>query len=355
VIARLPGAKTGFEPEVLDYKKMSFSGNEEDALFINDGAGHFVDCSFQARVDLRGDGRSAAWADFDGDGDLDLVVRQFQSPKVVLLRNDLAAGPATHWLQVKLRGTKSNRMGVGALVRACVGERCQVRLIQAGNGFLSQAPAVAHFGLGKGTSATVTVEWPSGLVQDVGAVAADEQILVTEEHDGMEPVSVPKISLGKPLPSTLDLAHLIEAGAKGAEQAALLEAQHAGKPVLINLWAPWCKPCRDEAPVLADYAKRCGAGSSRVGLSMEPDVASSKKGIAKLGMNWTLSVATPEQNNLIGHAIEQTPLPSTLAFDADGHLTGAIIGKVTAQSLERLVPCPSSEKTETSMPKPSEP
>src|SRR5256885_9930823 len=153
--------------------KMSFSGNEEDALFVNDGEGHFEDRCFQSRLDVRGDGRSSVFADFDGDGDPDLLLRQLQRPKLILFRNE---APPGHWLRVELQGKKSNRMGVGALVRARFGAAWQTRLIRAGHGYLSQGPAEAHFGLGAGASksGTVEVRWPSGLVQTVESVPADK-------------------------------------------------------------------------------------------------------------------------------------------------------------------------------------
>ena len=97
MLARLPSKKPrAADPSLIPgLESQSFSGNEEDTLFMNDGRGHFTDCAAQARVDLRTDGRASAWADLDNDGDLDLVMHQIQSPELRMFRNDLPAG--RHW------------------------------------------------------------------------------------------------------------------------------------------------------------------------------------------------------------------------------------------------------------------
>ena len=340
MLARLPD-KT---PKAADPKltaglsSQSFSGNEEDALFVNDGRGHFTDCAFQARVDLRSDGRAAAWADLDNDGDLDLVVHQLQGPELVVLRNDLS--PGSHWLEVALQGVKSNRMGVGGKVTACVAERCQTRWIKAGHGYESQGPAVAHFGLG--TAAQVdrlSIEWPSGLKQEIEKVPVDRHVLWVEGQPALRDAIAPQVALGPAVPPALSLASLRSAEAKGPTSAALETAATSGKSVLVNLWSPGCKPCQEEAPILAAAATQCGDQVARVALSTESDLGASQKGAAKLGLSWPIATASEDQLRILDDAIDGIPLPTTLAFDAQGKLTGAIVGKVTPEALAKLAPC----------------
>jgi len=309
---------------------------------MNDGHGHFVDCAAQARVDMRTDGRASAWADLDNDGDLDLVMHQMQSPELRVLRNDLPAGK--HWLEVSLRGTKSNRMGIGAKVTACAGGNCQVRWIKAGHGYESQGPAVAHFGLGATTKLdTLKVEWPSGLDQELHDVAIDRKVRWAEGESALQAVHAPKIQLGPRPPPPLTLQALAQAATSGEASEALMNAAHSGKPVLVNLWSPGCKPCGVEAPILAAHSNQCPDAFARVGLSTEPELPASKTGAAKLGLKWPISTANDAQLRILDDALDGISLPTTLAFDANGKLSGAIVGAVTETALNGLFACPAHE------------
>ena len=96
-----------------------------------------------------------------------------------LWRND--GGNRNHWLSVKLVGTKSNRDGLGAVVRVESGVGKQWAMVRSGSSYCSQSDLALTFGLGKDTSANVEVEWPSGLKQKVGSVGADQRLVVTEK------------------------------------------------------------------------------------------------------------------------------------------------------------------------------
>jgi hypothetical protein len=121
-------------------------------------------------------GRGAAFADINNDGFLDLLVATNAGP-AVLFRNQ---GGANHGLRVKLIGTRSNRDGIGATVRVRNGKDTQDQMLHSG-GYLSQSELVLTFGMGAATRAdNVDIEWPSGQVEHLANVNADQTIIVEE-------------------------------------------------------------------------------------------------------------------------------------------------------------------------------
>lgn len=134
-------------------------------------------------------GSSLAWSDHDGDGDLDLYVgswpnRRGDVERNALYRND---GPAGHWLRVRLRGTASSPTGLGArvVVRTPAVDRgtgrVQTREMSGQSSWRSQDEPVLHFGLGTDAVASeVTVRWPSGRVERWRAIGGDRAVLLRE-------------------------------------------------------------------------------------------------------------------------------------------------------------------------------
>jgi len=124
--------------------------------------------------------RGAAYADFDKDGDLDLLIANNDGP-AVLLRND--ASHKHHWLRVKLTGTKSNRSGIGAMVRVETAGGRQWRTVHSGSSYCSQSELALTFGLGPQTQVkSVEIRWPSGIVQLIQDPKIDQVLEVTEKQ-----------------------------------------------------------------------------------------------------------------------------------------------------------------------------
>jgi enediyne biosynthesis protein E4 len=111
--------------------------------------------------------RSAAIFDLDNDGDLDIVVNDFNSQPQILV-SDLAEKAKIHWLKIVLNGTSSNRNGLGAVVRVYAGGRTYFRYNDGKSGYLAQSVLPLYFGLGAATKVDrVEVDWPSGRKQVV--------------------------------------------------------------------------------------------------------------------------------------------------------------------------------------------
>jgi enediyne biosynthesis protein E4 len=148
-------------------------------LFHNDGAGKFSDATpkvgpaFSApRV-----GRGAAFADIDNDGDLDLLITTNGGP-AVLLRSD---GGTNHSLRLKLSGIRSNRDGIGAVVKAKYGADQQTMTVRSGSSYLSASELILTFGVGnKSQVDELVVTWPSGQVDKLTNVPAGQSITIRE-------------------------------------------------------------------------------------------------------------------------------------------------------------------------------
>jgi len=149
-------------------------------LFHNLGKGKFEEVTASAGASFRTPrvARGAAYADIDNDGDLDLLITTNGGP-ALLFRND--GGNRNHALRVKLRGTASNRDGIGAVVRIKYDGETQWQMLRSGSSYLSQSELVLTFGLGSENKvASVRIEWPSGKVEELTNVAADQTITVEE-------------------------------------------------------------------------------------------------------------------------------------------------------------------------------
>ncbi len=148
-------------------------------LFHNVG-GHFEDASHSVGADFARPivGRGAAYADFDHDGDLDILINTNNGP-AVLLRND--NGTKNHWISVRLIGRKSNRSGLDAVVRVESASGKQWQTVHSGSSYCSQSDLTLTFGLKEDKAATrIRVEWPSGKTQEFANVAANRLLTIDE-------------------------------------------------------------------------------------------------------------------------------------------------------------------------------
>ncbi len=148
-------------------------------LFRNLGDGRFEQLIEGAgpALEERHCSRGSAFADFDNDGDLDIVVWNRNEPPG-LLRNDLKS--SNHWLQVRLTGTRSNHAAAGALVTVEFGGRKQTQAVLSQSSFTSSSDSRLHFGLGTATAAAIEVAWPSGFRERFRAPAVDRALELKE-------------------------------------------------------------------------------------------------------------------------------------------------------------------------------
>jgi enediyne biosynthesis protein E4 len=172
---------------VLDNIERYHSGTpyaEPKMMFRNRGGGIFENVSERLGGDFLAArvSRGAAIGDFDNDGDLDILVsNNGQAPQ--LLRND--GGNSSHWLQILLIGTHSNRDAVGVRVKVTAGDLTLYDQRKGGMSYQSAQDPRLHFGLNQHASVdSIEIRWPSGAVTTLGKLKSD-QIIAIKEGEGL--------------------------------------------------------------------------------------------------------------------------------------------------------------------------
>ena len=165
----------------------SLAGYQQKRVWVNDGAGRFVDVAQMVGVTDRFDGRSIALGDLGRRGVLDAVVANQRGP-LLLYRNDVA--PGRHWIALALEGgctaqgvtsRCSNRSAIGAQATVFWKGQKQVQEVSGGSGFCAQNDRQLHFGLGEATTIEkVVVRWPSGRTSEIPNPGIDQVHKVKE-------------------------------------------------------------------------------------------------------------------------------------------------------------------------------
>jgi hypothetical protein len=246
---------------------VSFSGNEANPLFHNTGGG-FVEIGTTLGISRTEDSRGFVLVDLDRDGAQDVVLHNyFRNPTVALLNR--AAG-GSRWMRVRLRGTASNRFGIGA--RVTVNGRVQE--LACGSGYQSGNAPELHFGLGKAERADVRVRWPSGKTQEHRRLEADRvYTLVEGDHqakgEALAPVSVPA-GRWPDRPAEPDVRAMLKGLRTLRGQPSPVEAER----VLAVFLSIDCHACVEELRRMAELEARAKELGLRLAwIALDPDPA----------------------------------------------------------------------------------
>jgi Flp pilus assembly protein TadD len=296
------------------------------------GKGHpYVEAGYVMGLDFDHDGRAVAPLDVDGDGDLDLALLSLQG--LQLLRNEAEAGAA--WTRVRLRATKTHPSALGAVVTVTAGGRSQVDRMRLVEGFHTQHAPELHFGLGGAkTVSQVEVRWPSGAVERFTGVEPGRRNLLVEGAGAAQGLPVPTwpadaqpTVVGSPSPSVTAVF------GDGVERP----LGRVGQVTLVNVFAPWCEPCKTEMPHLAALAEQ-RKDVAVVAVSVGRDDLQASLDFARThGPGLPVAFANDRVVGAFFGGSARIPLPSTFVFDHTGRLRRAFQRPVDAETLADAV------------------
>ena len=158
----------------------STTAPQQNLLFRNLGNGRFADVTGQmgTGLALRKISRATAFGDYDNDGDIDILVTNWNQT-ADLLRNE--GGNRNNWLQIQAVGTQSNRSAIGARIKVVAGELTQYAEVQSSGSYLAFSDLRVHFGLKDAeTIELIEIRWPSGQVDTAVHLRANQRFIAVE-------------------------------------------------------------------------------------------------------------------------------------------------------------------------------
>jgi Tfp pilus assembly protein PilF/peroxiredoxin len=343
----------------------SFSGHERNCCFLNTGGGRFATVSAVTGLDFPDDARALVAADWDEDGDLDLWISNRNAPRLRFMRNESPVGNRHLALRLLGDGIKTNRDAIGARIEVFAspegtGPR-RVKTLRAGEGFLAQSTKWVYFGLGDADRVDrVVVSWPGGIAESFAAIESNGRYLL-EQGTGQArsiPVSARSLAIAPgplelPEPSRVARIPLVTlVPMPSLEFVAFDGRRHtadfrAGRTVLVNLWASWCRPCLAELKELSAHAQALQqAGIEVLALSVDgvgddgssPEAAA--RTLARMKFPFSAGQATDSAIDLLQRCHNDLillrrplPIPSSFLVNSDGRIQCIYKGPVSVETV----------------------
>src|SRR5437899_2406716 len=364
----------------------TWSGYERNIFYASNGDGTFSDISGVIGLDFLEDGRAFALADFDHDGRQEVFLKNRNGPQLRLLKSVIENLPPS--IAFRLRGTKSNRDAIGAVITLESDLGQQTRSLQAGSGFLSQHSKDVLFGLGAANGpVSASIRWPTGLVQQLHDLPINHRISIEEgsEPSRMEPFRTParrgKFTDARPadakpqeietLPTKVESWLLAPVEAPDfslpnlAGQVQNLSSLR-GKPVLLNFWVAGAERCKYDWVTFNQHHAAWAAQGLQL-LAVNLDSAADAESVRTLVREHRLSFpilrgsedVAAIYNILYRYLFDRhrdVALPTSFLIDAKGEIVKVYQGPVDPEDVQhnfRHIPQTSAERLARALPFPS--
>jgi tetratricopeptide (TPR) repeat protein len=339
----------------------TWSGFERNVFYANNRDGTFSDVSGTVGLDFVEDGRAFALADFDQDGRQEVFLKNRNGVQLRVLRNVIENLPAS--ITFRLRGTRSNRDAVGAVITVESEAGRQTRMLQTGSGFLSQHSKEMFFGLGRASEPVrASVRWPSGIVQDFRELPPNHRIWIDEGSENLrvEPfktrasieghVAADPPREAELLPATVETWLLAPVAAPDFSLPDLSGQVHAltslrGKPVLLNFWMAQSADCRQDLKQFNQAQARWTTQDLQlltINVDDPPDAEKLKALARDQRFLFPILQASDNvagiYNTLYRHIFDRhrdLGLPTSLLIDSHGDIVKIYQGRVNAEQAER--------------------
>ncbi len=337
----------------------TWNGHERNVFFANNRDGTFFDISGVTGLDFRDDSRAFALADLDGDGRLEIILKNRNSPQIRILR--LAMDGIGDSIALRLRGRKSNRDAIGTAVTVEVGELRQTKYLQAGSGFLSQHTKELSFGLGKNEGPIqATVRWPSGLTQRFDGLPINHRIEIEEGARDFTARPFPAspqlwahtgdsvTSTGETLPASagtwlIEPVRALDFSLPDLARNLRDLRSFLGGFLLLNFWTTASPACRDQLQRLREsqsvLASR-GLKIAAINVDDPSDARGLKSFASKEDLSFPILLATQEiaggYNILYRYLFDRhrnLSLPTSFLIDEDGNIVKVYQGPVAPEDL----------------------
>ncbi|MDA1265680.1 MAG: ASPIC/UnbV domain-containing protein [Planctomycetota bacterium] len=335
----------------------SWSGRERNVAYLSRGDGQFVDASGLSGLDLIDDARAVVATDWDGDGDLDLWLRNRTGPQLRLMAN--TTNPGDRWIAFELVGSRANRDAIGARVvleTESDGVRASIaREVIAGDGYLAQSSLRQHFGLAAGEKViAVTVHWPAGDGQRFESPAPGHLHRLSEDSLEMVGADPARATLAPrafaaetPIPGRVVLRTPFPLPPMSRQG---LPVERTGpQAALLNLWSIDCVPCLRELVELSQHhAQLEDLDLALVPLCIDQGEAADRARAfltdrvlpAATGTGPRAQFLTDEMRalieSLLAHTLAQeghAALPTSLLVDRAGWVQVIYVGPVSPETL----------------------